>query len=53
MVGVFPEATISRSFTVKELKSGAARLAQAAGVPLVPVAVWGPQRLWTKGRPKT
>ncbi|WFE94394.1 lysophospholipid acyltransferase family protein [Micromonospora sp. WMMD987] len=53
VVGVFPEATISRSFTVKELKSGAARMAQTAGVPLLPVALWGTQRLWTKGRPKT
>lgn len=53
VVGVFPEATISRSFTIKDLKSGAARLASAAGVPLVPMAVWGTQRLWTKGRPRT
>ncbi|MFJ6198652.1 lysophospholipid acyltransferase family protein [Micromonospora sp. NPDC092111] len=53
VVGVFPEATISRSFTVKELKSGAARMAQEAAVPLLPVALWGTQRLWTKGRPKT
>ncbi|SBT50043.1 lysophospholipid acyltransferase family protein [Micromonospora narathiwatensis] len=53
VVGVFPEATISRSFTVKELKSGAARMAQQAAVPLLPVAVWGTQRLWTKGRPRT
>ncbi|SCG51652.1 lysophospholipid acyltransferase family protein [Micromonospora coxensis] len=52
VVGVFPEATISRSFTVKELKSGAARMAQAAEVPLLPVALWGTQRMWTKGRPK-
>jgi 1-acyl-sn-glycerol-3-phosphate acyltransferase len=52
VVGVFPEATISESFTVKELKSGAARLAAAASVPLIPMAVWGPHRLWTKGRPK-
>jgi len=52
VVGVFPEATISESFTVKGLKSGAARLAQAAGVPLIPMAVWGPHRLWTKGHKK-
>ncbi|TDB71410.1 MULTISPECIES: 1-acyl-sn-glycerol-3-phosphate acyltransferase [unclassified Micromonospora] len=52
VVGVFPEATISRSFTVKDLKSGAARMAQDAAVPLLPVALWGTQRLWTKGRPK-
>ncbi len=52
VVGVFPEATISESFTVKGLKSGAARLAQVAQVPLVPMVVWGPHRLWTKGRKK-
>src|SRR4051812_29917526 len=49
VVGVFPEATISESFTVKALKSGAARLAGAAAVPLIPMVVWGPHRLWTKG----
>ncbi|MFE9691315.1 lysophospholipid acyltransferase family protein [Micromonospora sp. NPDC005806] len=53
VVGVFPEATISRSFTVKDLKNGAARMAQEASVPLLPVALWGTQRLWTKGRPRT
>jgi len=53
VVGVFPEATISQSFTVKEIKSGATRLAAGAGVPLIPVAIWGSQRLWTKGRPRT
>ena len=53
VVGVFPEATISRSFTLKKFKTGAARMAADAGVPLLPMAVWGTQRLWTKGRPKT
>jgi 1-acyl-sn-glycerol-3-phosphate acyltransferase len=53
VVGVFPEATISESFTVKELKSGAVRLARTAKAPLIPMVVWGPHRLWTKGRPKT
>jgi 1-acyl-sn-glycerol-3-phosphate acyltransferase len=52
VVGIFPEATISRSFTVKEMKSGAVRLAQASGTPLVPVAVWGGQRMFTSGRPR-
>ncbi|MEV5242457.1 lysophospholipid acyltransferase family protein [Streptomyces cinnamoneus] len=50
VIGVFPEATISTSFTLKNFKSGAARLAQEAGVPLVPMALWGTQRLWTKGQ---
>ncbi|GAA1539924.1 lysophospholipid acyltransferase family protein [Actinomadura kijaniata] len=52
VIGVFAEATISRSFTVKDIKSGAVRMAVAANVPLVPMAIWGPQRLWTKGRPR-
>lgn len=49
LVGVFPEAGVSASFTVRELKSGAVRLAQEAGVPVIPVAVWGGHRLLTKG----
>ncbi|GAB2980635.1 1-acyl-sn-glycerol-3-phosphate acyltransferase [Amycolatopsis acidiphila] len=53
VVGVFPEATISSSFTVEDIKSGAVRMAAAADVPLVPMAVWGTQRLWTKGHPRT
>ena len=52
VVGIFPEATISRSFELKEFKSGAPRLAQDAGVPLVPTVVWGTQRMMTKGRPR-
>jgi 1-acyl-sn-glycerol-3-phosphate acyltransferase len=52
VVGVFPEATISESFTVKELKSGAVRLARTGKVPLIPMVVWGPHRLWTKGHEK-
>jgi 1-acyl-sn-glycerol-3-phosphate acyltransferase len=51
-VGVYPEATISRSFEIKEFKSGAARMAIAAGVPIVPHIVWGAQRIWTKDHPK-
>jgi 1-acyl-sn-glycerol-3-phosphate acyltransferase len=52
VIGVFAEAPISRSFTVKEIKSGAVRMAVASDVPLIPMAVWGGQRLWTKGRPR-
>jgi 1-acyl-sn-glycerol-3-phosphate acyltransferase len=52
VVGVFPEATISRSLTVKPIKTGAVRMAAEAGVPVIPVTVWGSQRLWTKGRPR-
>ena len=49
VVGVFPEATISRSFTVKDLKAGAARMAIDANVPIIPAAVWGGHRVATKG----
>ncbi|MBE1461929.1 lysophospholipid acyltransferase family protein [Kibdelosporangium phytohabitans] len=52
VVGVFPEATISQSFTVKAIKTGAVRMAAEAGVPVIPMAIWGSQRLWTKGRPR-
>ena len=50
IVGIFPEATISKSFEIKSLKSGAARLAIGANVPILPTIVWGSQRIWTKGR---
>jgi 1-acyl-sn-glycerol-3-phosphate acyltransferase len=52
IVGIFPEATISRSFELKDFKSGAPRLAMDAGVPLIPMVVWGTQRMMTKGRPR-
>ena len=52
IVGIFPEATISRSFEIKDFKVGAVRLARDAGVPLLPTIIWGSQRLMTKGRPR-
>ncbi len=51
-VGIFPEATISRSMELKEFKTGAVRIAAEAGVPLVPVILWGTQRMMTKGHPR-
>ncbi|MBU3749256.1 MAG: 1-acyl-sn-glycerol-3-phosphate acyltransferase [Mycobacterium sp.] len=52
LVGVFPEATISRSFELKEFKSGASRMALEAQVPIIPLIMWGAQRMWTKDHPK-
>ncbi len=49
IIGIFPEGTVSVSFEIKELKSGAVRLAMGAGVPVIPTIVWGSQRIWTKG----
>jgi 1-acyl-sn-glycerol-3-phosphate acyltransferase len=51
-VGIFPEATISRAMVLKEFKTGAVRIAAEAGVPLVPVVLWGTQRMVTKDHPK-
>jgi 1-acyl-sn-glycerol-3-phosphate acyltransferase len=52
LVGVYPEATISRSFELKGFKTGAARMALEAEVPIIPLVVWGAQRIWTKDHPK-
>ena len=52
IVGVFPEATISRSFELKDFKAGAVRMAAEAGAPLLPTVIWGSQRVWTKDHPR-
>jgi 1-acyl-sn-glycerol-3-phosphate acyltransferase len=48
-VGVLPEQTISPSFELLPFKSGAVRMAQEAGVPVVPAVSWGSHRFWTTG----
>ena len=53
LLGVFPEGGVNASFTVRELKTGAVRMAQAANVPILPVAVWGGHRLMTKNHRST
>ncbi len=52
LVAVYPEATISRSFELKEFKTGAARMAHEAQVPIIPLIVWGAHRRWTKDHPR-
>lgn len=49
LVAVAPEQTISASFELLPLRTGAVRMAQQAGVPIVPVAGWGTQRVRTRG----
>ncbi len=49
LVGIFPEATISRSFEIKSIRNGAIRMAAEAGVPVMNVIIFGSQRVWTKG----
>ncbi|CAM4389804.1 1-acyl-sn-glycerol-3-phosphate acyltransferase [Mycobacterium basiliense] len=52
IIGLHPEATISRSLELREFKTGAARMAIEAQVPIVPMIVWGAHRIWPKDRPK-
>jgi 1-acyl-sn-glycerol-3-phosphate acyltransferase len=52
LVGIFPEATISRAFQIKELKTGAVRIAAETEVPLIPLVLWGTQRMMTKDHPR-
>ncbi|MCW2753832.1 MAG: Acyltransferase family protein [Marmoricola sp.] len=52
IVGIFPEGTISQSFELQPLKTGAVRIAADAGVPLIPIVLWGTQRILTKGKPR-
>ncbi len=50
-VGIFPEAGVSTSYTVRALMPGAMALARDTGAVVVPVAVWGSQRVLTAHRP--
>jgi 1-acyl-sn-glycerol-3-phosphate acyltransferase len=52
LIGMHPEATISRSYELREFKTGAARMALEAQAPIVPVIVWGAHRIWPKDHPK-
>lgn len=47
LVLVMPEGTISPSLDLLEFRAGAARMAMAAGVPLVPAVSWGSHRFHT------
>lgn len=49
LVIVAPEQTISPSFELLPLRTGAVRMAQLAGVPIIPAIGWGTQRFATKG----
>lgn len=51
-VGIFPQGTIPRgeAFYASNLqaRTGVARLATAADVPLIPVALWGTEKIWPR-----
>jgi 1-acyl-sn-glycerol-3-phosphate acyltransferase len=50
LIVIFPEATIHPVFDPSGGKTGAARLALATGVPLIPAVAWGGQDVATYGR---
>ncbi len=50
VVCLFPEAGISAACVVRSLMPGAVALARETGAPLVPVTLWGGQRLWPQKR---
>jgi 1-acyl-sn-glycerol-3-phosphate acyltransferase len=49
LVAVAPEQTISPSFELLPFRTGAVRMAQLSGAPIVPAIGWGSQRIATKG----
>ena len=49
LVGIFPEATMSRAMDIKEIKTGAVRIAMAAKVPLIPMCILGGARMLSYG----
>ncbi len=51
LLGLHPEGTVNPTFLPIRGKSGAIRLSQQTGAPIVPTSVWGSQRLLTKWRP--
>lgn len=49
---MFPEGTLSEDLDPMAGRTGAARLARASGVPVVPLGLWGTHRLIPPGRSK-
>ena len=52
VVGIFPRRRSRGPSSSRSFKTGAVRIAAEAGVPLIPVIVWGTQRLMTKDHPR-
>lgn len=48
---VYPEGTVTKNpdHSPMQGKTGIARLTLTSGVPVLPVAVWGSQRVWRRG----
>ena len=48
LAGIFPEGRVSEDGRLQRGRRGAARIALAAGVPVIPVAVWGAHVRWPR-----
>jgi 1-acyl-sn-glycerol-3-phosphate acyltransferase len=48
LAGMSPEGTVGEGAALLPMQRGAARIALAAGTPVVPVGVWGTQGRWPK-----
>jgi 1-acyl-sn-glycerol-3-phosphate acyltransferase len=51
VVVVFPEGTTNQrpDFSLQPAKTGTARLSLTSGVPVTPMAIWGPHKVWKHG----
>ena len=53
VLGIFPEGTRSKDYSLRTAKTGAARLALAVSCPLVPIALTGTQYILQQGLKRT
>ncbi len=51
MLGMFPEGTRSRTRTMAKGHAGLGMIALRTGVPVVPVAIWGSEKMFKEFRP--
>ncbi|MHB8510430.1 MAG: lysophospholipid acyltransferase family protein [Candidatus Dormibacteria bacterium] len=49
-VAIYPEGTRTEDAQMREPEAGAGFLARHSGVPIVPVGIFGAERVWPKGR---
>lgn len=52
LAGIFPEGRVNPGdpSSMQRVRRGVARMALAAGAPVVPVGIWGTQMRWPRGR---
>ncbi len=48
LLGIAPEGTRSRTGALRQAKTGVAYLANKAGVPIIPIAIWGTEKTFSE-----